>query len=318
MSKNTKATFCVGIAIMSWSTVATAFKIALNQLTYFELLLVASCTALLIFSVVLTWQKKWVQVQSLSAKQWRRFAFMGLINPVGYYLALFGAYHLLPAQVAQPISYAWPIVLLLLLAFFAHQPIPLRKYIGMFISLGGVALIAWGSGNMGGGSLPINGLIIAIISPFLWATYWMLNDKYKETDSMVVLFTGFLFGTIYLFVSACFIGVRIPSLTALLSGIYVGAFEMGVPFIFFGLAIRKSSNPVLINQLCYLAPFISLFFISKILGEKIILITYIGLILIVSGIMFNEYIVGHNLLSLRTKRHHHQFYPLLIRKHHIR
>ena len=63
---------------------------------------------------------------------------------VCYYLVLFKSYSFLPAQVAQPINYMWPIVLLVLLAIFDKQPIPGRKYIGMVMSLGGVAFISLG------------------------------------------------------------------------------------------------------------------------------------------------------------------------------
>jgi drug/metabolite transporter (DMT)-like permease len=66
---------------------------------------------------------------------------------------------------------------------------------------------------------------------------------------------------------------------------------MGIPFICFGLAIRKTTNPALVNQLCYLSPFLSLFFVSTVLGEQIVPTTYIGLVLIVAGIVFNEYLV---------------------------
>jgi drug/metabolite transporter (DMT)-like permease len=65
---------------------------------------------------------------------------------------------------------------------------------------------------------------------------------------------------------------------------------MGIPFIFFGLAMRKTDNPTLINQLTYLSPFMSLFIISIVLGEKIVPTTMIGLALIVFGIIFNEYL----------------------------
>ena len=37
--------------------------------------------------------------------------------------------------------------------------------------------------------------------------------------------------------------------------------------------------------------FLSLFFVSAILGEPIVPTTYIGLVLIVAGIVFNEYCV---------------------------
>ena len=82
------------------------------------------------------------------------------------------------------------------------------------------------------------------------------------------------------------------SMPALLSGMYIGAFEMGVPFICFGLAIRETDNPALINQMCYLSPFLSLFFISVVLGEPIMPTTIVGLVLIVGGLIYNEYFAG--------------------------
>lgn len=286
------AIICACIAVLSWSTVATAFKIALTHLTHFEMLLVASFTSLLIFTLLLTFQKKWKLVSSLSGRQWGYFALMGVLNPVAYYLVLFKAYDLLPAQVAQPINYAWPIVLLILLALFAHQPIPAKKYIGMFISLGGVVLISVGTGHSGGMDIPVHGLLLAALSALLWAMYWMINNKYKDkTDGSVALFMTFLFGTAYLLMGAAVVGVRLNTLPGILSGMYVGAFEMGIPFIFFSLAMRKTNNPALVNQLCYLSPFLSLFFIAIVLGEQIVLTTYIGLALIVMGILFNQYLV---------------------------
>ena len=190
------------------------------------------------------------------------------------------------------VHYAWPIVLLILLALFAGQPIPKKKYIGMFVSLAGVALISIGTGFNGEMTVSTEGFLLAALSAVLWATYWMLNNRNKvQTDGSVVLFLTFLFGSVYLSVGALFCGLNLSSLTGVLSGMYVGGFEMGIPFIFFGLAMRKTSNPALINQLCYLSPFMSLFFISVVLGEQIVFTTYIGLVMIVLGIVFNQYFV---------------------------
>lgn len=291
MKDNTKAIVCAGVAVLSWSTVATAFKVALMHLTHFEMLLVACYTALLLFISLLTVQRKWRQVFSLPAGRWFYFALVGLLNPVAYYLVLFKAYDLLPAQVAQPINYAWPILLLILLAIFARQPIPLKKYIGMLVSLGGVILISIGSSTTGGVAVPFSGLLLAALSALLWAGYWMVNNRNREVDAGVALFISFLFGSVYLTVAACVIGVELCTVPGILSGMYVGCFEIGIPFICFGIAMRKTTNPALINQLCYLSPFLSLFFISIVLGEQIVATTYIGLGLIVSGIVFNQYFV---------------------------
>ena len=105
----------------------------------------------------------------------------------------------------------------------------------------------------------------------------------------VSLFLSFMFGLAYLTVGSLFIPLEVPSTEGLLSGMYAGAFEMGIPFICFGIAVRITPNPALVNQMCYLAPFLSLFLISMVLGEPIMPTTYVGLALIIAGIVFNQY-----------------------------
>jgi drug/metabolite transporter (DMT)-like permease len=256
------------------------------------MLIVASLTSLLVFAVVLTIQRKWNEVRSLSKKMWGYFALLGLLNPVAYYLVLFKSYDLLPAQVAQPVNYIWPVLLVVLLAVFTKQPIPAKKYIGMLVSLFGLVIISAGGKQISGTGIPLGGLALGVMSAFLWASYWMVNNRNKEkADATVACFMSFLFGSAYLLLGALFVGVNLNTLPGVLSGMYVGAFEMGIPFVCFGLAIRKTTNPALVNQLCYLSPFLSLFFVSAILGEPIVPTTYIGLVLIVAGIVFNEYCV---------------------------
>lgn len=290
MTSNNKSILLAGAAVLSWSTVATAFKVALSYLTHFEMLLVASFTSLAIFAVVLTVQRRWGCVAALPKQTWGYFALLGLLNPVAYYLVLFKSYDLLPAQVAQPVNYFWPIFLLVLLALFAKQRIPAKKYVGMFISLGGLVLISAGGGQLGNLEISPFGLFLGLMSAVLWATYWMVNNRNShKADATIACFMSFLFGSLYLAIGALFVGVDLYTLPGILSGMYVGAFEMGIPFICFGLAIRMTTNPALINQLCYLSPFLSLFFVSTILGEQIVPTTYIGLSLIVAGIVFNEY-----------------------------
>ena len=292
MKQTNQAIMYACLAVLSWSTVATAFKKSLEHISHFELVLVSCVTSLVIFAVLLTVLKKWHLVKELSLKEWGYFSLLGLLNPVAYYLVLFKSYDLLPAQVAQPINYAWPIVLVVLLAFVTKQRIPGKKYIGMAISLAGVATISLGGGQALGDRLPVSGLMLAALSALLWASYWVINNMNKDRfDAHLAFFMTFLFGSIYMTVASVFVGVDLNTVPGLLWGSYVGAFEMGIPFIFFGMAMRKTDNPALINQLTYLSPFMSLFLISIVLGEKIVLTTLIGLALIVFGIIFNEYFV---------------------------
>lgn len=282
------------IAVLSWSTVATAFKIALATMTTYEMLFVACATALIIFTVWMLITGSWHELRLLTPNLWARFALLGLIAPVTYYFMLFTAYDYLPAQIAQPINYIWPILLAILIAFAEKKPIPKQKYLGMAVSLCGVIFISAG-GSAISGSVSWLGIVIDIVSALLWGIYWLINDTLKDKVSEVTaLFVTFLFGMTYLLLGSVYRPVTHLGLESVLAGIYIGAFEMGVPFICFGIAIRTTTNPALINQMCYLAPFLSLFLISLILDEPIVATTYIGLAFIIGGIIYNQYIAGHS------------------------
>lgn len=288
MKTENKVVISALVAVFSWSTVATAFKISLDYLTWFEMLLVSCSTALFVFSLNLTYQKKWHLVANVLGKYWSILAGMGLLTPFAYYSVLFQAYSLLPAQIAQPINYAWPIVLLILLSLFGRQSVPKWKYVGMFISLVGVVVISCGGNNIEDGAISVEGLLLAVLSAVLWAVYWMLGSRLRSImDGGIILFGTFLFSTFYLWCVACFVEIHF-NISGILSAMNVGGFEMGIPFVLFGYALQKTNNPVLINQMCYLSPFVSLLLIDIVLDEQIVCTTYIGLILIVVGIIFNQ------------------------------
>lgn len=292
MTNETKSVILGGVAVLSWATVATAFKIALSHMSVFEMLFVACASALAIFTVWMTITHSWGELKKLTPKIWGRFAFLGMVAPTAYYLVLFTAYDYLPAQIAQPLNYAWPILLAIMLAVFGHKPIPHAKYLGMVVSLAGVVFISVGGKGITG-ELSLAGVLLAFGSAFLWALYWIINDSLKDAVSEVAsLFLTFLFGMIYLSIGTIFYPISSLPLEAILSGAYIGAFEMGIPFICFGMAIRITNNPALINQMCYLSPFLSLFLIAMVLGEPIMPTTYIGLVLIVAGLVYNEYFAG--------------------------
>ena len=84
------------------------------------MLVVAALTAFLILALVTKFKGNGLTCHNCQ-KQWGRYALIGLLNPVIYYLVLFKAYDLLPAQIAQPINYFWPIVLLVLLAVVTRR-----------------------------------------------------------------------------------------------------------------------------------------------------------------------------------------------------
>ena len=60
---------------------------------------------------------------------------------------------------------------------------------------------------------------------------------------------------------------------------------MGLTFVLWLSALRASENTARVSQLIFLSPFLSLIFIHFVLGETIATSTYVGLVLIVGGLL---------------------------------
>lgn len=287
MNNSSKSIIYASLAVVFWSTVATAFKIALNHNSIPQLLLIASLTSFLIFGVMLPFVG-FRAVLSQSSKELFHSAVMGLLNPFTYYLILFKAYSLLPAQVAQPINQIWPLILALLAVPFLQQHLPKTTIKSLIICFIGVVLISsQGHINIFKQSSPL-GVGLALLSSIIWSVYWILNIKDKR-DVIVKLFTNFGFSVAYLLILSLFIDNFYQiSPKGLASSIYVGVFEMGLSFLFWLKALEKTKSAAKLGLMIYLIPFISLIFIHFIAKEEIKITTIAGLCLIVLGILYQQ------------------------------
>ena len=76
----------------------------------------------------------------------------------------------------------------------------------------------------------------------------------------------------------------------LLSGLYIGFFEMGIAFVLWMNAMRLTDNPLRISSLIFLAPPLSLLLIGKVLNEPISHSTLIGLAIILIGLAGQQWL----------------------------
>lgn len=280
---NTLAVVLALIAVLLWSTVATAFNIALKELSYIQLLTFSSGFSFLVLSFIMIIQKKGIKLRYISKNEYVKLIFKGLINPFAYYLILFKAYSLLPANEAMILNYTWPIILVVLSVYFLKQRLLKVDLISIFISFAGVIIIAT-KGNL----IDIKfgnllGVILALASSFFWAFYWILNVKNK-IDSIVQLWfsfgVGFCASLIPFFIEAMPIPI---SHSAIFAALYVGLFEMSIPFILWQLSLNHASKTSVVSNLVFLSPFISLILIAIVLKEKILISSLVGFLMIILG-----------------------------------
>ena len=288
MDKQKRAYLYAILAVAFWSTVATAFKIALRSIDFLQLLFYSSLVAVIVLFIIIILQGKLKLFKNLTGRDYRRYLLTGFLNPFFYYVVLFKAYSLLPAQIAQPLNYTWPIMLVLLSIIFLKQKISYKSILAIFVSFLGVVIISL-QGNLNIFHITnIFGVFLALGSSIIWALFWIINVKDKN-DEAIKLFMSFAFGFIFIFIAnISFTKIIIPDFSGMTASIYVGIFEMGITFFLWMKAMQISQTNDKICNLVYLSPFVSLIFIHFILGETIYYTTFIGLIFIVAGILLQK------------------------------
>lgn len=276
------------ISVFLWSTVATAFKVSLSYMTPESLVLYASTTSLIVLFVVLVIEKKLHLVITHIKNNSLLILLLGAINPFLYYLVLFKAYDLLPAQEAQSINYTWALMLSLLSVPFLKHKLSIYDIIAGIVCYFGVLIIATKGAPFSLNFSNKEGLILALASTVLWSLYWIFSTKSKA-DSTVSLFCNFLFSFPMIIIYFIFTQpLELPNLSGLLGAVYVGLFEMGITFLFWLKAMQSTTNTSQIANLIFISPFLSLIFIYFILGEPILLSTIVGLTLIIFGLIFQQ------------------------------
>jgi drug/metabolite transporter (DMT)-like permease len=286
VTRTTQSYLYAGITVAFWSTVATAFKLSLGYLDVFQLVLYASVSAATVLVIpVIVSGNVGLMIDELRKYPMQTFGF-ALLNPLIYYLVLFAAYDRLPAQIAQPVNYTWALVLVLLSIIFLGQKPTRYDLIATAVSYGGVVIIALGSGS-DNVSFSLIGLGLAILSTLIWASYWILlmKDPRDERVSMCLNFVTVL--PMALVLCLIFSDLSVPW-QGWLGASYVGIFEMGLAFLFWSKALRLAENTSRVSTLIFLSPFISLWLIHLVLGETIYPTTYVGLAVIVTGLLIQR------------------------------
>jgi drug/metabolite transporter (DMT)-like permease len=231
----------------------------------------------------------------MSGTEWLLSLKLGALNPLLYYLVLFKAYELLPAQQAQPLNYTWAITLSLLSVPLLGHRLTGQQLTAILISYCGVFVIST-SGQL----LSFNfdsplGVFLALLSTVFWALYWIGNTRDKR-DPVVGLFMNFVCAVpcigLYLLL---FQPLRLIDGRGLAGAVYLGFFEMGVAFLFWLTAMKLTINTAKIANLIFLSPFLSLVFIYFLVGEDILPSTLAGLVIIVFGLLVQS--------KARTKEH---------------
>ena len=294
-TKQRKAYFLALTAVIFWSTMSSAFKLTLRQISYDELLLFSSFFGVIALGGINHLGKNRISFSKLKGSEILSSALMGFLNPFLYYLVLFKAYELLEAQIAGTLNYAWPVVLVLLSIPLLKQKIKSISLLAILISFFGLVVISTRGNFLSFSDTNPYGVILAVGSAFIWAFYWILNLKDHREDTSKILL-NLIFGFLYILIYNILIhgSINLPGAIALTGAAYIGIFEMSLTFVIWLNALKYSSDTAKVSNLIYLSPFLALFIIRIFVGEKIHLSTILGLGIIITGIILQQAITRLN------------------------
>lgn len=275
-------------AVLLWSTVATAFKLSLQVMSPLQLLGWSGLFSTLVLAVAVSWKRQWGELVQQLRQRPGYYLALGALNPFLYYLVLFRAYDVLPAQQAQALNYTWALTLALLAVPLLKQKLHRIDVIAMLLGYMGALVIATRGNLLALEFDSVPGVVLALGSTLIWALYWILNTR-AEGSPAVTLLLCFLLGTPMVWgLMAWQDELIVPSLQGLLGAAYVGLFEMGVTFLLWLGAMRSATHVSRISNLIFLSPFLSLVFIRLFLNEPIVPATFIGLALIVGAVVLQQ------------------------------
>ena len=273
---------------------ATAFKWALEFNTPMALITVAATVSWCFFGVRVIGADSLKSMREMKSALVLRCLLLGLLNPAFYYLILFTAYDLLPAQDAMAINYTWGLTLPLVASLFSRT-LPTKYETGLaLLSYLGILVIAT-DGNLG--SLEFDqpaGVALALFSTVIWGLSWVVNSRIVDANNIdpeLALFLNFSAALPVLWIVTGLAG-QLPSVSmgSLLGGLYVGLFEMGIAFVLWMNAMRLTDNPLRISSLIFLAPPLSLLLIGTVLNETIAGSTLVGLVIILMGLAGQQWL----------------------------
>lgn len=275
-------------AVFFWATVASVFKITLQTLSVAQLVFYAVLTSVVALFIIVCIKNLFKEVFIHFTKNFKMILLLGILNPFLEYIILFKAYDLLPVQEAQTINFTWALMLTYLSIPLLGHKLKITDLIAGFVCYFGVLIIATKGAPFSLEFTNTYGIVLALLTTVIWSLYWIYNTKIK-VNPVVGLFSNFLIALPLVFIYYIYVDdFSIPEIEGLAGAIYIGLFEMSITFMFWLNAMKLTESTSKIANLIFIAPFLSLVFIYFFVGEKILIATIFGLILIVFGLLIQQ------------------------------
>lgn len=272
-----------GISILLWSTTATVTKLLLGTLSSMQILAVSSLFAFIFLLVVNLIKGNLQELKAYKTKDYLQISGMGILGVFLYRLFLNIGTDILQASQAFIINYLWPIMIVLFSCIILKEKMTSRKLIAIILSFIGVIIVTADGNLLNIRKDNIIGVIYCIIAAISYGLFSVLNKKtnYNKYVSMMLFYlVSFIISLLYVLLFESSFKLEGIQLLGLL---WIGIFTSATAFTSWALALEHGDT-VIISNLAYITPFLSLVWTALILKEKLNINSIIGLVIIILGI----------------------------------
>lgn len=287
-SKVTHGHLAALVTILIWGTTFISTKILLNEFQPIEILFIRFVLGFVILAIAYP--------KILHIKDKRKeitFALAGLCGVCLYYLLEnIALTYTLAANVGVIISVAPFFTAIVSRLVSKDEKLRINFFVGFLVAMLGIFCISFN-----GQALEINPLgdVLALVAAFIWALYSVLTRKISQYGYNTIQSTRrvFAYGLVFMIPALFVFGFDVElqqfsDPTNIFNILYLGAGASALCFVTWNVAV-KILGAVKTSIYIYMVPVITVVTSVIILGEKITLMSGIGTVLTLLGLIISEY-----------------------------
>ncbi len=203
------------------------------------------------------------------------------------WVTLFASYRYVDASIATLCYYVEPVFVVIGSMIFFKQRLSAWRAIGMAAAIAGMALV---TSAVMGGSDPVRGVILALVSGALYGCVVLFTKRFKGLSGLEITI-GQLFGALIVILPYALISHqgawRAPELKEIVCMLSLGILHTGgALFMYFSAIQRLSVQSVAL--LSYIDPLSALGFAAVFLGDRLGASQWVGAVLILGGALVGE------------------------------
>ena len=284
MEQEKSGYFYLILTILLWSATPAVAKLALSELSNYQLLFYTSIVGSISLFVVNYFKNRLGFFREYKARDYLIMFGMGVVGIFLYYIFLYGAFAIAPAGQVNVVNYLWPVFIIIFSIPILQEKFNSKTILSILISFLG-ALVAFTKGDfLAFSGQHSSGYILAALGAICYGLFSVFGKKLNY-DKFSSMFIYYISATVLIIPTSLLIsGFVFPkSLVTIISILALGGIMNSITFVFWFKALKLGNTHRTAN-LIYSVPFLGMIWTFLLNGENFSLAAIIGLTLIIVGI----------------------------------